>query len=220
MMVINNERLALKNIDLNQKSSGLVYTDFVAGTLNYRRKSANDNRASPMIKALQIHKPVSKTTILDATGGYGIDSFIFACKGYKIILLERDPILYSLLYDAYLIGLQYPDVAPVLQNMKIIHDDAFKYIPNVIEDQIPDIIYLDPMFPSKVKVALSSKEIMIARKLVENSDTQSLLQLAQSYAKERVILKRPIKLDDHPNAIKICHGKISKYEVFMGKFNK
>eukprot|EP01124_Arcella_intermedia_P012743 TRINITY_DN1909_c0_g1_i1.p1 TRINITY_DN1909_c0_g1~~TRINITY_DN1909_c0_g1_i1.p1 ORF type:complete len:372 (-),score=86.66 TRINITY_DN1909_c0_g1_i1:28-1095(-) len=207
----------------NQKPPGPVSVDFASGELEYRRKYGKDHRDTPMIKALKINKPVPHTTILDATAGFGTDSFVFAMKGYQVTCLERDPIMYSLLWDGYQNGIQDPEIEYIIKRMKIIHADAFDYIPQLQEEEIPDIIYLDPMYPpkSKLKAALPKKDLSLARAILDSPiDAQELVHFAQKYAKERVILKRPLTEPANPEAIKTCKGNTSRYEVFQGKYEK
>jgi 16S rRNA (guanine1516-N2)-methyltransferase len=49
--------------------------------------------------------------------------------------------------------------------MTLIHADSFDYFANLNNNGIakPDVIFLDPMYPLRDKVALPKKSMMIAR---------------------------------------------------------
>ena len=56
----------------------------------------------------------------------------------------------------------------------------------------PDVIYLDPMFPERMKSALVKKEMRILHRLVgEDVDADQLLAIALKRARKRVVVKRP-----------------------------
>ena len=85
----------------------------------------------------------------------------------------------------------------------------------------PDVIYLDPMYPTRGKSALSKKEMQICRKLVgDDTDIDSLMTVAMETACKRVVVKR------HPHAPplapkpSICFkGKKVRYDVYL-RYNK
>lgn len=52
------------------------------------------------------NKPITETTVLDGTGGLGIDAFIMAYLGAQVTVLERSPIVYTLLKDGLNIAVQ------------------------------------------------------------------------------------------------------------------
>ena len=62
------------------------------------------------------------------------------------------------------------------------------------QNEKPQVIYLDPMFPQKKKSSLPRKEMVLFRSLVgDDTDSEELLQIALKTAKERVVVKRPLK---------------------------
>ncbi|MCK5648263.1 MAG: class I SAM-dependent methyltransferase, partial [Gammaproteobacteria bacterium] len=59
---------------------------------------------------------------------------------------------------------------------------------------IPDVIYLDPMFPHRKKSALVKKEMLAFQQLIgDDNDSDELLSICRQLAKKRVVVKRPIK---------------------------
>jgi len=106
--------------------------------------------------------------------------------------------------------------------MPIVHADAFDYLPKLSPSDIPHIIYLDPMYPVKAKYkSLPKKDKTISRIFLPAPiDAKELVSFAQLYAREKVVLKRPPDAPKEENSINICRGKLVRFEVFPGKYNK
>jgi hypothetical protein len=48
--------------------------------------------------------------------------------------------------------------------IKLVHDDSMDYLANLPEEDRPDVVYLDPMFPEKSKMkALPKKEMFVTK---------------------------------------------------------
>ena len=61
-------------------------------------------------------------------------------------------------------------------------------------NEIPDVIYLDPMFPHRKKSALVKKEMLAFQSIIgDDKDSNELLNVCRQLAKKRVVVKRPIK---------------------------
>ena len=150
--------------------------------------------------------------VLDATGGLGHDSLLLACLGARITLLERHPILFTLLESAKHEALKDAFLKPIVEKIELIFADAEQYlkqsvaclnqtssIENITAPIHIDVVYLDPMFPqrnqnSQKKQAQVKKQMQLLHLLLpENGHMDlgdALLPLAQQHAK-RVIVKRP-----------------------------
>jgi len=60
------------------------------------------------------------------------------------------------------------------------------------EDQRPEVVFLDPMYPHRQKSALVKKEMRLLRQLVgDDEDASDLLVTALARARRRVVVKRP-----------------------------
>jgi 16S rRNA (guanine1516-N2)-methyltransferase len=164
--------------------------DFLTGAMTYRRQHATFKRES-IARALGLKKNKS-VKIIDATAGLARDSFIIASLGFDIILLERSPIIHALLEDGIKRARLHPEVAPIIDRMQLIHIDALSWMQKVAAMDKPDIIYLDPMFPTRTKSALVKKEMRIFHDLLGcDDDADDLLKGALSCATQRVVVKRP-----------------------------
>lgn len=164
-----------------------ITIDFLSKAMKYRRQQASLRREA-LARALGL-KAKSKPSIVDATAGLAQDSFILACLGFKVTLLERSPIIYALLMDGMKRAEQDATVAPIIQRMHLLHVDAINWLKKTIP---PDIVYLDPMFPLRKKTALPKKEMRLFHTIVGNDlDADLLLTTALTCAAQRVVVKRP-----------------------------
>lgn len=159
------------------------YIDFLHGSMDYRcRKGGGRRQALARAVGLQ---PGYNPSVLDATAGLGRDSWILANLGCRVTMLERSPIVAALLEN----GLQRAlAVKPV--SIQLVTTEACDYLKSL--SQQPDVIYVDPMFPHKPKVALVKKEMQLLQQLVTETDNAAeVFALALQTAKQRVVVKRP-----------------------------
>lgn len=135
----------------------------------------------PLAKAVTNQKN-EKLCIIDTTAGLGRDAFLLASLGHQVTMIEQNPILAALLYDAL-------RRTPV-NNLQLVFGDSEQYIANLTEKV--EVIYLDPMFPERDKSALVKKEMQILQHLIASpTDYNHLLEFALLKAKKRVVIKRP-----------------------------
>jgi len=198
-----------------------LFCDFVSGPLGYRRiKGGGRNQAIARAVGLKTYK--LPLTILDATAGLGRDAFVLASLGCKMCLVERSPILAALLQDGLERALQSPEVAPIIRSMQFILQDAHFILAGLTSETAPDVVYLDPMFPTKEKKsksALTKMEMRIIRDMVgEDFDAALLLPLALAKARKRVVVKRPKvapPLVPEPAPSFVVPGKSNRYDVYL-----
>lgn len=190
------------------------YIDFASGKLLYRKQQAG-LRKEWLSRAIGI-KPSEGPTIVDATAGLGRDSFILASLGFQVILLERSPILFLLLQDAFKRAAQHPDLSPVIGRMKLIQANSIDWLQN--NTKPIDVVYLDPMFPERKKSASVKKEMAILQELLgKDEDASRLLEQALTCATHRVVVKRPrsaANLADRKPHFALM-GKNSRFDVYL-----
>lgn len=161
----------------------------------------------PLAKALVIKGAkdgVDKRVIWDTTCGTGKDSLLIHFFGAQLTAFERNPAIYLLLEDALR---RFP------LDFSLHYGDASKLN---LPDSKPEVIYYDPMYPSKKKSALARKEMRIFKEMVgEDLDSEDFLEWALKTATDRVIVKRPIDADpikDKPTASYV--GKSTRYDMY------
>ena len=197
-----------------------IHVDFVSGALEHRRKYGG-GRGQTIAKAIGMKPGVAPPGIIDATAGLGKDAFVFACLGCPVTLIERSPIVASLVQDAIERATDDEHFKQFLsRGFKLIQGNAVDYFKQLTEGNRPDVIYLDPMYPERKKSALVKKNMQILQKLLgHDEDTQQLLEAALLCARKRVVVKRP-KGAECISSIKPdvnYESKKTRYDVYITK---
>ena len=99
-----------------------------------------------------------KPSLIDATAGLGHDSLLMAHLGAKVTLVERHPILFTLLEDSHTRAQSDAFLSQVVSRIHLVFSDSADYLKQQAEQQqIVDVVYLDPMFLSVTKTSRQSK---------------------------------------------------------------
>lgn len=207
----------LQLVDLGPEAPGPVRVDFVEGAAAHRRLFGGGS-GQMIAKAVGIQSGV-RPRILDATAGLGRDAFVLATLGCPLTLIERQPLVAALLEDGLARAARDPEVAPIVARMQLLTGDAVALM-RAWQDEPPQVIYLDPMFPHRDKSALVKKEMRLFRPLVgDDLDAPALLEVALALASHRVVVKRPRKAPciDGPKPSHQLEGKSSRYDIYPKK---
>jgi hypothetical protein len=184
--------------------------------------------------------------IYDLTAGLGQDSLVLALNGAtRIHMVERDPIVAALLRDALrrlgvLSSHQGSDLRAGMamelsEKLILHHGDGVEVMAELIESgtaPLPDVIYLDPMFPPRAKSAKVKKNMFLLHELLdtqttdENSDTRRLeeetclLEQAFEATKGRVVVKRPARSlplggESSPRPSYAIEGSVNRWDVYV-----
>lgn len=208
----NDDKLGL--IDLKNQKQKYFYIDFLSPEFIHRLKGLQTE--SQLIKKAIGLKPNSQIKILDATAGLGTDAFIMAALGYRVLSVEISPIIFLMLQDAQqrcLRELEALDVhtkmedslvqlyKDTLSRLRFMHQDVKNLFTELQKfktshpQEMPDVIYLDPMYPDLKKSAQPKKSMQFLRKLLGPSqDIEVLLSEALKVARLHCVLK------SHPDA--------------------
>jgi len=196
--------------DLRDHRLRPVCIDFMK--TDVRPYSANLSRRQPLARAMG----KKNKTIIDATAGLGQDAFLLAALGFRVTAIERHPILATLILDALeRVETDSPVARALGSRLSILCGDARQLI---VEQPVPDVVYLDPMFPPKrSKSALARKEMRMVRDLVgEDHDASQLLEVALGRARNRVVVKRPQHAKPlHTAPDFALTGKLIRYDVYL-----
>jgi len=212
ILIVNNQKISLQQT--GKDAPNPIYVDFVSGAANHRRKFGG-GKSQMLAKAVGLNK-FKSPHILDATAGLGRDSFVLACLGCKIDMVERSKIVHTLLEDGLTRANNDEEVAKITNNMSLTCQDSYEYISSLTNK--PDIIYLDPMFPEREKSALVKKEMRIFKDILgTDEDSDKLLDAALTKSKHRVVIKRPRKsphlLDKEPTYM--LEGKANRFDIYV-----
>ncbi len=214
------------NIVLQQtgrKAPGPILAEFTEGAVDHRRKFGG-GKGQMIAKAVGV-KAGCFPNVLDATAGLGKDSFVLASLGCVVTMLERSPIVQALLGDglkraAHFARDQDTELYALLQKMTLVTQDSREYLTGLTEENFPDVIYLDPMFPERQKSADVKKEMAAFHSIVgADEDADALLPLALTRVNYRVVVKRPRKapfLNGQTPSYQL-EGKSSRYDIYTIK---
>ena len=197
--------------------TGPLRVDFLAGAVAHRRQFGGGS-GQMLAKAVGI-RPGIRPTILDATAGMGRDAFVLAQLGCSLKLIERHPLIAALLADGLQRAQADAEVAPIIARMQLWRGDAITLMRDW-HDELPQVIYLDPMFPHRDKSALVKKEMRLFRVLAgDDDDAPALLEAAWQLASHRVVVKRPRKAPAiaGPSPAYVLEGKSSRYDIYTKK---
>ncbi|WP_343182522.1 class I SAM-dependent methyltransferase [Buchnera aphidicola] len=183
-LILQANRIELQD-NTNKKEKNIWinfnYQNFQQYKKDYKRK---------IIKAVKIKKK-KKINILDATAGLGKDAFILFSHGYNITMIERNPILSILLEDGLKRGFKDKMIGTLIKKkMKLIYASSINI--NQMNLQKPDVIYIDPMFPSYKQKSLPKKNIKIIKKIVGSDlDSINLFHECMKFSVYKIVVKRP-----------------------------
>ena len=129
---------------------------------------------------------------VDATAGMGEDSFLLAAAGYDVTLFEQNAVIAALLRDALRRAAEDPALAPIVERMHLVEGDSIKGLGSL--SFVPDLIYLDPMFPPRQKSGLIRKKLQLIQKLERPcSAEEELFRAALGAGPKKIVVKRPLK---------------------------
>jgi 16S rRNA (guanine1516-N2)-methyltransferase len=172
--------------------------------------------AELLVKAAKIKGFEGTITVMDCTAGLGEDSILLAAAGFRVKLYERDNIIAALLRDSLIRAAQIPELAPIVERMELHEEDSLIALTKLTE--VPEVIYLDPMFPSRQKSALVKKKFQMLQQLEQPcKEGDEFLQAAIDCKPKKIVIKRPLKgeyLGNHKPDYSI-NGKTIRYDCIV-----
>lgn len=204
----------LQLVELGPQAPGPVRVDFVEGAVAHRRQFGGGT-GQMIAKAVGV-QPGIRPLVLDATAGLGRDAFVLASLGCTISLIERQPLIGALLEDGLQRAAADEEVAAIVARMRLLQGNAISIMADW-QEEAPQVIYLDPMFPHRDKSALVKKEMRLFRPFVgDDPDAPALLEAALKLASHRVVVKRPRKAPVIEGAKPgyALEGKSSRYDIY------
>jgi 16S rRNA (guanine1516-N2)-methyltransferase len=193
---------------------GVVRVDFVQGTARHRRLFGGGELLARAIQAK------SQPVVWDATGGLGRDAFVMASLGLEIVVFEHNPYVHALLADGLQRALADEQTAQIAQRISLHYGSIVLLEKEQKQITLPDVVYLDPMYPQKQKSAAVKKEMAYFHDLLGTADAhndQALLLAAQKFARKRVVVKRPangVVLAEKTPAFQYL-GKTTRFDGYL-----
>ncbi len=180
LLQLDRDRLALSRPGEQGKP---VVVDFAEGPVGWRRARAHQER---LVRACGLTRANPPREVVDTTGGFARDTGLLTAGGARVTLLERHPLLHSLIADG--IARAAPELA---QQMQLVHAEGADWL--ATRSELLDVVYMDPMFPPiRSKQALKKEQHWLRLLAGEPSagEEHHLLTTARAHAR-RVVVKRP-----------------------------
>jgi 16S rRNA (guanine1516-N2)-methyltransferase len=144
-----------------------------------------------LVKAARI-KGTETPTAVDCTAGLGEDSLLLAAAGFSVTLFERDETIAALLADALERAAADPALADIVARMCLVPGDSIAGLAEL--GFLPDVVYLDPMFPARTKSAAVKKKFQLLHHLEQPcEEEEALVAAALATHPRKVVIKRPAK---------------------------
>ena len=174
---------------------------------------------------------------IDATAGLGEDSLLLAAAGFKVMMYERNPVIYQLLEDTVRRAAEITELADIVSRMHVHNEDSMEALTRIAaaveageaggdaeSDVIrPDVILLDPMFPERQKSALVKKKLQMIQKLeIPCADETELMKAAMMARPKKLVIKRPPK-GPYLAGLKPDHslqGKAVRFDCFVNPYDR
>ena len=227
------------------KGYGSIICDFAGSEHSHRRRYGGGN-GQAIAKAVGVSGKFAPQ-VLDLTAGLGGDGFVLASLGCNVCMLERNPIVHSLLADGLSRGIEAArqeleqgddELSSVINRLSLLEGNAANYLSDLVsritqvkpqaqvEEELdtavwrPDVVYVDPMFPLRKKSAKVKKQMQAFHAIVgTDPDADQLLANALIAAKYRVVVKRPTGAGflDETKPNYSLEGKSTRYDIYALK---
>lgn len=183
--------------------------DFDGNHLDYRRKG-HRGKNELVAKALGAAKGVRK--VIDLSVGLGIDSVFLTQLGFQVSGVERSPVLFALLSEAFARTQQES-----LKSYQLYQADSYDFLKSQKGHIECDALFFDPMYPHKKKSALPKQEMVVFRDLVgHDEDAARVLTEALQWPVRRVVVKRPLSAEVLlPGVAHSFEGKVVRYDTYV-----
>lgn len=187
----------------------LLEIDFDKNHLDYERKG-HRGKNELIAKALGVAKGYRR--VLDLSVGLAVDSIFLTQLGFSVTGVERSPVLYALLKEAF----AHTD-KEYLKSYQLHFGDSLQFLKDNKGKLAVDSIYFDPMYPHKKKSALPKQEMVVFRDLVgHDEDAAEVLKEALTWPVQRVVVKRPLHAEELlPGVRHAYEGKVVRYDTYV-----
>ena len=149
-------------------------------------------RGELLVRAAKIKGADRTLTAIDATAGLGEDAILLAASGFYVDLYEYNPIIAALLQDSLNRAKEIPELCEIVKRMKLHKENSVDALSNL--EKSPDVILLDPMFPTRQKSSLVKKKFQLLQHLEQPcTNAEELMQAAIKAHPHKIVIKRPSK---------------------------
>ncbi len=208
LLRLHEGKLAIVPRDKNMGAP--LSVEFESGQLGFRGRQ--NVRNEMVVKAVLGKNKQQLPKVLDLTAGLGRDGFVLATAGCCVTLVERHWPVFILLKD----GLYRANGrVQAVERMELFQADSANFLGEVHQY---DVVYLDPMFPSRAKSAKVKKEMNLFHQLVgSDADSDTLFRSVCESGAKKLVVKRPRKADTLAGATPTYSltGRSSRFDVYQ-----
>ena len=134
-------------------------------------------------------------------------------------LYELDEVIAALLCHALGRARAVPELVPIVARMRVTQGDSLVALRERAEaGNVPDVVYLDPMFPERRKRAAVKKKFQLLHHLERPcEDAATLMEAACAARPRKIVVKRPVKgpfLAEVKPSYQVV-GKAVRYDVIV-----
>ncbi len=200
-------------VKLLQPPNNIVYKHSYLDKHFYKR-AQQSNQA--LLKACN-NKQRNIKSILDLTGGWGMDSFILACHGHDVTSIEQNQLVHRISAHSLNCARAIKRSTAAASRITMIHNRSADYLQNHDHADSFDCIYLDPMFPDHKSSAKPTKGLQILQMLTQNQDIKTCFEMALQKAKKRVVVKRPAKASPLSDLLPdlVFREKTIRFDIYL-----
>ncbi|MBT7610541.1 MAG: class I SAM-dependent methyltransferase [Bacteriovoracaceae bacterium] len=204
----NGKQLSFR--PLNEKALPIFF-DFPS-KLSYHASRQYNLKKEIFAKAIGINQ-YNSIKILDGSLGTGKDAMLLLSFGARVRGIERNPIVYLLLKDAYHLALKGREKHFLKENFSL--ELSASHNVKLSQDDDQSVFYFDPMFKKMRNKSKSKKEMEIFKYLVGiDDDYQDVLTWAMEQKFSRVVLKRSIHDDKYLKPTASYTGNTVRYDMY------
>jgi 16S rRNA (guanine1516-N2)-methyltransferase len=173
-----------------------------------------------LIQAAKVRR-VTSPLLIDATAGLGRDAFLLARHGFRVEMIEVNPVVAALLADGLARARCLAHLQTVAERIRLRSGNGVELLAELHE--MPEVIYLDPMFPERTKSAKVKQNLRLLQHLDAHSIApEPLLQAALAVGAKKVVVKRPLK-GPHLGGREPSYtlkGKAIRFDIYLGPGKK
>ncbi|MGD9948365.1 MAG: class I SAM-dependent methyltransferase [Desulfobulbus sp.] len=216
LLCLGEDRLEFRILG-NSELSGGLWVDFDSATA---RRRSRQTSSELLIQAAKIRR-VSHPLLIDATAGLGRDALLLATHGFRVEMIEINPVVAALLSDGLNRASRLSHLRMVTERIRLRSGNSVEIFTDLAE--LPEVIYLDPMFPERSKSAKVKQNLRLLQYLDDRSIApESLLQAALLVGAKKVVVKRPLKGPHLAGKVPSysLKGKAVRFDIYVGSGRK
>nr|WP_321464547.1 class I SAM-dependent methyltransferase [uncultured Desulfobulbus sp.] len=212
ILCLVEQRLEFRILGHPELTGGL-WVEFDSTTA---RRRCGHTGSELLIQAAKVRRE-AHPLLIDATAGLGRDAFLLASHGFRVEMIEINPVVAALLADGLARAGRLPHLLPVTECLRLVSGNSLDILAH--PSPLPDVIYLDPMFPQRSKSAKVKQNLRLLQLLDDHRVApEALLETALAVGAKKVVVKRPLKGEHLAGRVPsyALKGKAIRFDVYVG----